>query len=77
MEVARNLDGVIGRSGMERAGVVGRGDGDGLDPEGAAGPEDPERDLAPVRHEETLDRHGCTLVAVRLREAGTDVERVL
>jgi hypothetical protein len=46
---------------MEGGGVVGRRDGDGLDAEFAAGPEDVERDL-PVRYE-PFDRHGGTLVA--------------
>ncbi len=44
---------------MERAAVVGRGNGDGRDPELAAGAEDAHGDLAAVRHQELPDRHRC------------------
>ena len=57
VEVAGDLDRLVGRARVQRAAVVGRGDGDGRDPELAAGAEDAHGDLAAVRHEELPDRH--------------------
>src|SRR5205085_4158701 len=51
LEVARDLDGLVGRSGVQRTEVVRRDDGDGRDPELPAGAEDAQRDLATVRDE--------------------------
>ncbi len=52
VEVARDLDDLVGDAGMQRACVVGSGDRDGLDPELPAGAEDPDGDLAAVRDEQ-------------------------
>ena len=57
VEVRADLDGLVGRARVQRAAIVGRDDGDGGDPELAAGAEDPERDLAPVGDEQLL--HGA------------------
>ena len=51
VEVAPDLKGLVGRPGVKRAEVVGRDDRHGRDLQLAAGAEDAERDLAPVRHE--------------------------
>ena len=51
VEVARDLHGLVGRAGVQRAAVVGRGDRDRPDPELAAGAEDAQGDLAAVRHQ--------------------------
>jgi hypothetical protein len=56
VEVARDLDRLVGRARVQRAAVVGRDDGDGRDPELATGAEDAQRDLAAVRDEELADR---------------------
>jgi hypothetical protein len=56
VEVARDLDRLVGRAGVERAAIVRRDHRDRGDPELAAGPEDAERDLAAVRDEELPDR---------------------
>ena len=57
VEVRRDLDRLVGRPRVQGAAVVGRGHGDGGDPELAAGAEHPERDLAPVGDEQLL--HGA------------------
>ena len=57
VEVARDLDRLVGDARMERAAIVRRGHRDGADPELAAGAEDPDGDLAAVRHQEPPDRH--------------------
>jgi hypothetical protein len=40
VEIARDLDRLVGRAGVQGVAVVGRDDGDGADPELAAGAED-------------------------------------
>src|SRR2546430_1416382 len=62
VEVARDLDGLVGLARMQRALVVRRDGGDGRDPFGRAGAEDPDGDLAAVGYEELPDLHA----AVRL-----------
>ena len=57
VEVRRDLDRLVRRAGVQRAGVVGRRDRDGRDPELAAGAEDADGDLAAVRYEELPDPH--------------------
>ena len=57
VEVRGDANGLVGRARVQRAGVVLRRDRHGRDPELAAGPEDPQRDLAAVRYEELLDAH--------------------
>ena len=52
VEVGRDLDASVGRPRVQRAEVVGRDDGDGLDPEPRAGAEDAERDLSAICDEE-------------------------
>jgi len=52
VEVRCDLDERVGGLGVERTAVVGRGDGDRLDAFGAAGAEDAQRDLPPVRDEQ-------------------------
>ena len=56
VEVARDRHRLPRAPRVERARVVGLGDRDGLDPELAARPEDPHRDLAPVRDEQLANR---------------------
>jgi hypothetical protein len=56
VEVSRDLDRLVGRARVQRAAVVGRDDGDGADPELAAGAEDAQRDLAAIRDEELAKR---------------------
>ena len=46
---------LVGRAGVERAAIVGRGDRDGRDPERARGAEDAQRDLAAVCYEELAE----------------------
>jgi hypothetical protein len=55
-EVGSDLDRLVGASRMEGARVVRRRDGNRRDPELAACPEDPQRDLAAVRNEQLADR---------------------
>ena len=57
IEVAADLDGLVGSARVQRALVVRRGDGDRGDPELARRPEDPDRDLAAIRYEELPDFH--------------------
>jgi len=52
VEVRRDLDERVGGLGVERAAVVGRGDGDRLDALRTAGTEDSQRDLTPVCDEQ-------------------------
>src|SRR6185437_15494014 len=59
VEVARDLDGFAGLARVQRALVVGRDDGDGRDPLGVAGAEDPDGDLAAVGYEELSDLHAA------------------
>ena len=56
-EVALDFDCLAREPRVERAAVVGRGNGDGRDPRVRAGAEDPRRDLAAVRYEELSDLH--------------------
>src|SRR5437764_830032 len=49
LEVAPDLDGLVGGAGMQRAAVVRSHDGDGRDPELPAGAEYAQRDLAAIR----------------------------
>ena len=51
-EVRADALALVGRAGVQRAAVVGRGDRDGRDPERARGAEDAQGDLAAVRYEE-------------------------
>ena len=67
VEVARDLDGLVGGPRVERAAIVRRDDRDGADPELAAGAEDAKRDLAAVRDEELPDGHGEGLYEPRRR----------
>ena len=62
VEVARDLDELVGGAGVQRAAVVGSRDRHGRDPELAARPEDAHGDLAAVRHEELLDPHRVGIV---------------
>ena len=62
VEVARNLDGLVGEAGVEGAEIVRRGNRDGADSGFAARAEDPRRDLAPVRYEELLNLHNTANV---------------
>ena len=57
VEVARDLDGLVRRAGVQGPGVVGRDHRDGRDPLLATRAEDAQRDLAAVRHEQLPDRH--------------------
>jgi mannose-6-phosphate isomerase-like protein (cupin superfamily) len=52
VEVRGDLEDLVGNARMERAGVVGRDDGDRRDPALAAGAEDADGDLATVRYYE-------------------------
>jgi hypothetical protein len=61
VEIARDLDRLVRRTGVESATIVGGGDGDRSDAELAARPEDPHGDLTSVRDQQLLDRHGATL----------------
>jgi hypothetical protein len=61
VEVARDLDHLVGGAGVQGAAVVGRDDGHGPDPEPAAGAEDADRDLAAIRHQQPTDRHAAEL----------------
>ena len=61
VEVARDLDELVGRARVQRAAIVGRHDGDRLDAELAARAEDADRDLSPVRDEQLVDRHDGAL----------------
>ena len=56
VEIRGDLDERVGGGGMQRAAVVGRGDGDRLDALGAAGTEDAQRDLSPVGDEQPAHR---------------------
>ncbi len=60
LEVALDRHRLAGAPGVERAGVVGCGDRDGIDPEALARSEDPDGDLAAVRYEELADRHAAS-----------------
>src|SRR5215831_3434888 len=64
VEVARDLDDLVRRAGVQRAFVVRRDHGDGHDAELAARPEDAERYLSAVRHEQLLDRHAPELMGL-------------
>jgi hypothetical protein len=55
-EVARDLDRLVGGTGVQRALVIGRDDCDRRDPELPARAKDTERDLAAVRDEELPDQ---------------------
>ncbi len=57
IEVAADLDGLVGRARVQRVLVVRGGDGDRGDPELAGRPEDTDRDLAAIRYEELPDFH--------------------
>ena len=58
VEIREHGDRLVRLARVERALVVRRVDGHGLDPQAPAGAEDPRGDLAAVRHEEFSDRHG-------------------
>ena len=51
VEVGRDRDRLAGDAAVERSRIVRSGDGDGLDPELAAGAEDAHCDLASIRDE--------------------------
>ena len=53
-EVRRDLDRLVGGACVQRAGVVGRDDRDGAEPELARGAKDAQRDLAAVRDQHLL-----------------------
>jgi hypothetical protein len=57
VEVRGDANRLVARACVQRAGVVLGRDGHARDSELAAGPEDPQCDLAPVRYEELLDAH--------------------
>ncbi len=57
VEVARDLDRLVGRARVQRPGVVGRDHCDRRDALPPARAEDAQRDLAAVRHEQLPDRH--------------------
>ena len=65
VEVTRDFSHLIRGTGVERAEIVGRRNGDCLDPERTTRAEDPHGDLSPVRDEQSPDRHGRTLCSVR------------
>src|SRR6185437_5690615 len=56
-EIRGDRDGLIGRARMQRAGIVGRDDGDRCDSQSLCRAEDAQRNLAAVRYEERLNRH--------------------
>ena len=58
VEVGRDLDARVCGLGVKRTAVVGRGDRDRLDALAAAGAEDAQRDLSPVRNEQPAHRAG-------------------
>jgi hypothetical protein len=60
LQVAGDLDDLVGGACVEGAPVVRRYDGDGSDPEPPAGAEDAHGDLAAVGHEQ-LDDHGLIM----------------
>src|SRR5262245_60176699 len=62
-EVARDLDDLVRTACVQRTAVVRRDDGNRLDAEGAAGAEDPQRDLAAVRYEDLADLHSAASVS--------------
>ena len=64
VEVARDLDQLVGRARVQGAAIVGRGNGDRLDLERTTRTEDAHGDLSPVRDEQSPDRHGRTLCSV-------------
>ena len=53
-EIGGDLDRLVGRARVQRAGIVGRRDGDGLEAESLRGSEHPEGDLAAVGDEHLL-----------------------
>ncbi len=61
IEIAGDLDDLVCRASMQRAGVVGGSDGHRGDAQLVAGAEDANRDLAPVCDEQLLDRHEAEL----------------
>ena len=63
IEIRGDLDRLARAPRVVGAAVVAGGDGDRLDPEPLAGPEDASGDLAAVCNDEPADRHGCTLYA--------------
>ena len=63
IEIRVDLDRLVRAPRVVGAAVVAGGDGDRLDPEPLAGPEDASGDLAAVRNDEPADCHGCTLYA--------------
>jgi hypothetical protein len=60
-EVAPDLDGRVSGARVQRALIVGSDDGDGRDPELAAGAEDAQGDLAAVGDEELPDQTAAAL----------------
>ena len=62
VEIARDLDGLVGVAGVEGAEIVRRSDRDGADSGFAASAEDARGDLAPVRYEELLNLHNTANV---------------
>ena len=57
VQVRGDLDTLVGRTRVQRARVVGRHDGNRLDPELSARAEHAHRDLASIGDEQPLDRH--------------------
>ena len=64
VEIAGDFSQLIGGTGVERAEIVGRRNGDCLDPERTTRAEDPHGDLSSVRDEQSPDRHARTLCSV-------------
>ena len=61
VEVARDLDDLVRRARVQRSGVIRGGDGDGRHPALSACAKDAHCDLAAVRDQHLLDRHGAQL----------------
>ena len=59
VEIRVDLDRPVGASRVVGAPVIGGRDGNRLDPEPRAGPEDASGDLAAVRNDEPADGHGA------------------
>ena len=75
MEIGRDLDGLVRRARVQGSSVVGGDDGDGRDPELAAGAEDAQRDFSAVRDEQLADPHARSLGAPVRPNAHVDEAR--
>src|SRR5215207_7795983 len=63
VQVRGDLDGLVGRSRVQGAVIVGSDDRDGGDSLFAAGTKDAQRDLAAVRYQELPYRHSAASVS--------------